>query len=429
MKKLALLTTIFLLFVTLGSRLVSSQTVTTIVIADRADATDSKFKTWIENFLNVRFGGSIKVQYIARSNSEYRAKVQLNILNGNGVPDIFVLSDYTLPEHFPTQDLVSSGNVLPLDDLVSGYDFIKSLHQAYTFDGHLYGIVKSFDIFILFYNKLLFNKAGRKYPDQKNTWDDFKDNLVQLKNALGKGYWGACLQANYMYFAELLYSTGWTPETFNVLDPRFKRAFYFYIKLFKEAPYVAPQPSEISADNSYQCLAARKSAIAFETKDVIEYFRNKVKDLRYGVNPLPRDPKTKNRGSIVYSEAWAINKNTKNFDAAVRVFKLLTSVEAQESMLEYGLGIPSRKYFGNTNSFPAFKRTQPFPDRDIAAQAYKIVYDTAFFGNVVASNQDPDFIKTVDDALQSAARGQYDEETALARAQAEIDKIPKPKKK
>ena len=78
--------------------------------------------------------------------------------------------------------LVNKGVIEPLDDLIAadGIDLAKysGVTDQVTMDGKLYELPFRSDIWVLFYNKDVFDKAGVAYPTNDMTWDEY-DKLAR----------------------------------------------------------------------------------------------------------------------------------------------------------------------------------------------------------------------------------------------------------
>lgn len=73
--------------------------------------------------------------------------------------------------------LVNKGVIEPLDDLIAqdGIDLSKfsGVTDQVTIDGKLYELPFRSDIWVIFYNKAVFDNAGVDYPTNDMTWDEY----------------------------------------------------------------------------------------------------------------------------------------------------------------------------------------------------------------------------------------------------------------
>jgi len=99
------------------------------------------------------------------------------------------------------------------------------------------------------------------------------------------------------------------------------------------------------------------------------------------VRPLP---KGKKRLSTAFVNAWVIPKGAKNPDLSWRVLKFFASKEAQQIVLNTGMGLPANKDVDAT----AFVNARPDNKYFIESLAYSESFPTPLYG--------VDFFKLVD---------------------------------
>mgnify|MGYP002720415678 CR=1 FL=1 len=237
-----------------------------------------------------------------------------------------------------------------------------------------------------------------------------------MKKALGNDYYGICLAPDYARMGQFAFSAGWKPfdskGKTNLLDPNFQSAFNFFTGLAKNK--VGIQPSEISQDWSGGCLGTGKVAVAIEGNWIVGFLKDNAPNLKYGTALLPKNDKTGKRGNFLYTVGWAVNANTKNKAAAIKVLNILTSAPVQQYVLEQGLAIPSRTALGN-NAY--FKKT------DAGAQNSAAVFQGASDGVVYGYTfgpKGPDWAKPINTALAAVLSGQSSAADALKKAQADM---------
>ncbi|WP_410791738.1 ABC transporter substrate-binding protein [Kribbella sp. C-35] len=119
-------------------------------------------------------GATVQIQWIP---GDYPAKLSSGLSSGNG-PDAF--------ESHLERSLVSSGQVVPLDDLIADVkdDFAEGDLAANSIDGKLYSIPMINDPQMLYYRKSLFEAKGIKPPE---TVDDFVAAAKELTGKTTKG--------------------------------------------------------------------------------------------------------------------------------------------------------------------------------------------------------------------------------------------------
>ena len=110
-------------------------------------------------------------------NDSYKEKIRV-LVGSSEIPDVFMSWSGSFG-----QNLVSSGRVLALDDMIAAdpewaSQIVESQWGPFNYDGKQYGIPWSMDGKVFFYNKTVFDELGLKEPD---TWDEFIAVLEALK--------------------------------------------------------------------------------------------------------------------------------------------------------------------------------------------------------------------------------------------------------
>lgn len=105
----------------------------------------------------------IDIQMDCVLNDSYKEKIRV-LVSGDSIPDVFSSWSGSFAEN-----LVSSGNVKPLDDMMKadaafGGSIVESQLEQFTFDDTLYGLPFSMDGKAFFYNKEIFEKEGVAVP-------------------------------------------------------------------------------------------------------------------------------------------------------------------------------------------------------------------------------------------------------------------------
>jgi multiple sugar transport system substrate-binding protein len=87
--------------------------------------------------------------------------------------------------------------------------------------------------------------------------------------------------------------------------------------------------------------------MVYEGGWLIPYLRDQFPGTKYGVVMPPAGPK--GEGNLIFTVAWGISANTKNPEAAWKVVQFLTSEASQQTVLESGFALPSRKSLQNSD--------------------------------------------------------------------------------
>ena len=266
----------------------------------------------------------------------------MNTMVGAGQePDIYYMDIFQFPFYASKKVLV------PLDDYmakdgVKKEDFIPTLINAFTSEGHVYGVPKDFNTLGLFYNKKLFAAAGLKEPTDAWTWDDMKKAAKALSNP-AKGIYGLGVPADAGRFPIFVFQNGG-----NIMNADFSDTLLDSPEAIAAAEFYtgfrADKSGAIPADvgEGWQGTAFGKGTLAmvFEGGWLIPYLKEQFPDTEYGVVLPPAGPKGK--GNLVFTVAYVISKNSKNPEAAWKVINFLTNKESQTTVLQSGFALPSR---------------------------------------------------------------------------------------
>jgi multiple sugar transport system substrate-binding protein len=116
----------------------------------------------------------IKINMVDLGSTDYSTVLGTQ-LSGDGCNfDVVTIKD--VPGYVT---LVSKGVLEPLDDLISqdGVDLSKynGITDQVTVDGKLYELPFRSDVWVLYYNKDVFDNAGVDYPTNDMTWDEYDE--------------------------------------------------------------------------------------------------------------------------------------------------------------------------------------------------------------------------------------------------------------
>ncbi len=132
----------------------------------------------------------IKVDVIDIANAEYPDKMTVMLAAGEDV-DVFAVKDFASYSNY-----LSRNYLTPLDTFVrkdkvnlkpygAALNYVKNSNKLMAFPYRS-------DIYILYYNKGIFDKAGVPYPTNNMTWKQFQETAKKLTSGEGNNkIWGA----------------------------------------------------------------------------------------------------------------------------------------------------------------------------------------------------------------------------------------------
>ena len=132
---------------------------------------------------------NIKVNLVVYPDADYSTTLTVSLAGGGDI-DGFSIKDNEL-----FSDLAFKGLTLPLDDYVKAdkYDVAPygPLYDAAVIDGELQALPYRKAVWVLYYNKDLFDAAGVDYPSDDMTWDEFAEKAKELTSGEGNDkIWG-----------------------------------------------------------------------------------------------------------------------------------------------------------------------------------------------------------------------------------------------
>ena len=126
---------------------------------------------------------NVHVELIDISSAEYQDKVNI-MLSGGDETDIITVKD--IPGY---SAMLTRNQIVPLNSYVEKDQLDLSVYsgaaEELTYEGSIYALPFRSDIWILYYNKDLFDQAGVDYPTNDMTWKQFDQIARQMTSGSG----------------------------------------------------------------------------------------------------------------------------------------------------------------------------------------------------------------------------------------------------
>ena len=268
-------------------------------------------------------------------NDQYKERIRM-IVPTEDVPDVFSSWSGTFAE-----EMVASGNVLPLNDIYeadpewSGKLAAASV-AGFTFDGTIYGIPWSQDGKVFFYNKKIFDELGLEEP---RTWGEFIALLDTLRAA---GYENPVAEGLVDQWAVLHYlgtinqrmideetlSKDYDASTGEFTDPGYVRALEYWQQL---TSYMGEVASAIDHETARNTLFATGEApiMYLQFAEIPQLEQVIPEDFEYGFFNFPafEDGEGDPNALTGAPEGFMISSKAENIDACVDFLKWLVSPE------------------------------------------------------------------------------------------------------
>ena len=291
----------------------------------------------------------LRVEIINEPGDRSMDKLQAMVAAGEAPDVMSIHGAYFIP-------LAANGALLDLDPLIAGdpefdlKDFYPRLVELCRYEGPLYSLPRYTSVYVLFYNKDLFDAAGLGYPDDTWTWDDYLAAARRLtvddpdpeRRRFGCviDFWGA-----------RVYPWIWSSGG-EILDPSGRRclldgpgareAIGFLVGL-RHRWEVCP-PTTMAERRQNISMFVNGQVAMFQTGAWDIQSMQQAPALRWDIAPLPMK---RQHATLLGMENYAIASATEHPQEAWELFKFLLGPRAQAVMAEELEKQPSRQSVAN----------------------------------------------------------------------------------
>lgn len=316
-----------------------SEEVVTITYARGKDTTPGTQKM-LEAFENKYPNIKVNYQEMPSQSDQQHNAFATALSAGDDSVDVYRL-DIIWPSEF-----ASAGWILPLDDYFSEEErekFLQGPIQGCTYNGSIYAVPLYTDAGVLYYRKDLI-------PNPPETWDELYSIGKKLMDE-GKVEYGFVFQANQYEglvcnVLEYIHSNGGKVIDGSNVVLNSENAIEA-LNIFKKMLDIAPEGVTTYIENDGGVMF-QEGKVAF-MRNWPTWWSNLNSDEsavkgKVGVAPIPKGPNGDATGKATLG-GWnlAINKNSKNKDAAWTFIEFMTGEEAQKIQAIEGGNLPVRQ--------------------------------------------------------------------------------------
>lgn len=188
--------------------------------------------------------------------------------NASNMPQM-VLADYIdVPLYVQRGMLQPIGNILPADVLS---DFFPGTLVDLTVDGTVYAVPYNRTTQGFVVNRDLLKQAG--IDRVASTWDEFYEDAVKFKQAMGEGYYYSFAYFNQYIFEAIAYSFGATIATADgtamMTEPKMVDMFKFFRKMYEEDLLVMVPTTSGGFSDQFSTFLEGKVATVFQSSSFI----------------------------------------------------------------------------------------------------------------------------------------------------------------
>ena len=205
----------------------------------------------IPEFERANPGVHVRVQQIPWTAAHEKL---LTAFVGDATPDIAMLGNTWVPEFVALDALEPLDAFVRQSTSLTQADFFPGSWSTNVVDGRAYGVPWYVDTRVLFYRTDMLKAAG--YDSMPTTWAEWRDAMVRIKSRMSARQYPILVPTNewpppvvlgLQTGAPLLRDDGLYAD---FSDARFRRAFDFYVGLFRDG--LAPKVSGTEVSNLYQ---------------------------------------------------------------------------------------------------------------------------------------------------------------------------------
>jgi multiple sugar transport system substrate-binding protein len=325
---------------------------------------------------------------------------------GDATPDLAQIGNTWIPE------FVALGALTPLDSsLVDPRDYFPGIWRTNIVDGRLYGIPWYVDTRVIFYRSDLLAAAG--YKTFPTLWTDWRQAMTRVKSRsailLALNEWAGPIVLGMGVKAPFL-----TPDGLHgdFEEPRFRRAFAFYVDLFRSG--LAPALNSAQVANRYQSFASGEFAMLLSGPwDIGEMQRRlpALLDGKWMTAPMPAPDPPPPGLSLAGGSSLCLFRRSKNQAAARALIAYLSQPATQV------------RFYALTGDLPARESawSDPVLDTNRYAAAFR-----AQLHSVSPTPQVPEWeqiVTAVARYAEETVRGAMTEDAALAALDRDVDRM------
>jgi multiple sugar transport system substrate-binding protein len=333
---------------------------------------------------------------------------------GGSTPDIAQLGNTWIAEFAALRALE------PLDARIAGTatfadsSWFPGILATNVVDDVTFGLPWYVDTRVLFYRSDLLARAG--YERMPDTWAEWTEAMRALKRLMGEDRYAVFLPANefmqpvifgLQQGSPLLAAHG-TRGAFS--EPAFRRAFDFYVGLFREG--LAPPIGNAEIANMYQEFARGYFAMVITGPWNLGEFERRLPDsLRtaWATAPLPGPGGP--GASIAGGSSLVLMRGSKHADAAWQLIEFLSRPEQQLRFWRLTGDLPARTEAWRDSALAADPRVAAFGEQLERAMPAPRVPEWEQIANLLQ------------DRAEAVIRGAVHLDTALVRFDRDVDRL------
>lgn len=286
----------------------------------------------------------IKVEFIHIPQNYFQ---KLHLLFASKLePDVIFLNNIYAPIYMKAGLLEDLSPYIKSD--LEKQTFFKTATDGFTQGDKIYAIPRDVSNLVIYYNKDLFKKTNTPLPTENWTFDDFIKTARSLKT---EQTFGINFENSSLFWIYYLESNGGgilSDDSKKIIidSPQSINTLQLYSNLINKENII-PTKSQKASKTSAQMFIDGEIGMYLSGRWMVPKFRETI-PFDWDVVSFPANEKNK---VLVDSSGWAIAKNSKNKQSAIKLINFLSSKESIEKITESGLIIPARVDVAYSESF------------------------------------------------------------------------------
>ena len=258
---------------------------------------------------------NIKINFI-HTPENYFQKLHL-LFASNTAPDVIFINNLYLPLY--------ASHLEDLTNIVDKSKFYEQSLESLSYDGKILAMPRDVSYLVFYINKDIISSIRIKTLD---------DLLKTAQEATNEKTWGISFEEDIYYiYPYLSYFNEIFDENY---DYKNSKGFKFY-KDLRQKYKVAPTRSQVGSFTLAQMFLDKKIAIYLSGRWMFPKIKEKA-TFNWEIVSFP----TAQKNFPIDASGWAISKNSKNKDLAIRFIKYLSSEKSAEYFANTGLIVPAR---------------------------------------------------------------------------------------
>ncbi|MBN1826000.1 MAG: sugar ABC transporter substrate-binding protein [Candidatus Eisenbacteria bacterium] len=335
---------------------------------------------------------------------------------GRSTPDVAQIGNTWIAEFVALRALERLDERAARSAGVPEESFFPGIWDTNIIDGALYGIPWYVDTRVLFYRKDILARTGRDAVPE--TWEEWREAMMEIKASADPDHYAVFLPTNEptqavifgLQAGSTLLAENGTRGAFS--GPAFRRAFRFYIDLFRDG--LAPPVSNTEVSNLYREFARGYFAMYITGPWNLGEFRNRLPEElqdEWAVAPLPGPGSADAGVSLAGGSSLVLFRESREKEDAWRLVEFLSRPENQ------------LRFYHLTGDLPA--RVEAWRDSALAGDPRINAFETQL-RRVVSTPKVPEWEQIATRVMmraEEAIRGSAPPDSALAALDRDVDRI------